>query len=193
MKLLVYIMGKSATGKDTIFNELLKNKELKRLVIYTTRPMRIGEIDGYTYFFKSVEEMKEMEEFIVEKRVYHTVLGDWYYYTAEDGQFDSADILVGIGTLESYIKLKQRLGEEIMMPVYIEVEDSERLRRAIERENSAENPNIAEVYRRFEADNIDFSDKNLSDAGIIKRYVNNNFTECVENIQKDIWCRIDRI
>ena len=45
---LFYIMGKSASGKDTIYQRLLRNSEfsLERLVIYTTRPIRDGELDG---------------------------------------------------------------------------------------------------------------------------------------------------
>lgn len=46
------LMGKSASGKDTIYSRLLKMPELtlKKVIPYTTRPMRQGEIDGDTYF-----------------------------------------------------------------------------------------------------------------------------------------------
>lgn len=35
---IFYIMGKSATGKDTIFKEVLKNKKLhlKNVILYTS-------------------------------------------------------------------------------------------------------------------------------------------------------------
>ena len=47
--MIYVIMGKSATGKDTIFNKLLRNKQLglTKIVPYTTRPRRTGEIEGH--------------------------------------------------------------------------------------------------------------------------------------------------
>ena len=47
------LMGKSASGKDTIYNRLLamERLHLRRVVPYTTRPMRSGETDGQTYVF----------------------------------------------------------------------------------------------------------------------------------------------
>ena len=37
---IFYIMGKSASGKDKIYSRLAGNKELnlKKLILYTTRP-----------------------------------------------------------------------------------------------------------------------------------------------------------
>ncbi len=39
-----------------------------------------------------------------------------------------------IGTLESYQKMKEYFGETVLIPIYIEVEDGERLCRALDRE-----------------------------------------------------------
>ncbi|WP_366559120.1 hypothetical protein [uncultured Eubacterium sp.] len=49
------LMGKSASGKDTIYNRLLAMEELqlRRVVPYTTRPIRSGETEGESYFFCS--------------------------------------------------------------------------------------------------------------------------------------------
>ncbi len=43
---IFYIMGKSSSGKDTIYNRLRIDEGLKlsNLILYTTRPMREGEI-----------------------------------------------------------------------------------------------------------------------------------------------------
>ena len=52
MKKLFYVMGKSASGKDTIYKRLLKEMpELETATLYTTRPMRDGEKDGVEYYF----------------------------------------------------------------------------------------------------------------------------------------------
>lgn len=48
---IFYLMGKSSSGKDTIFKELKKRMTfLHTVTIYTTRPMRERERDGEEYF-----------------------------------------------------------------------------------------------------------------------------------------------
>ena len=125
---IFYIMGKSAAGKDRIYSLLAGNKELnlKKLVLYTTRPIRAGEQDGVQYYFTDDSRLEEFKKSgkLIEARAYHTVHGIWTYFTADDGQVDlSEGNYLGIGTLESYQKLKQYYGEEHVIPVYIEVED----------------------------------------------------------------------
>ena len=56
---IFYIMGKSASGKDTIYKELIeKMPKFHSIVPYTTRPMREGEKDGVEYFFTDREELE---------------------------------------------------------------------------------------------------------------------------------------
>ena len=44
MSKIYYLMGKSSTGKETIYKELRKRMpQLKNVTIYTTRPRREGE------------------------------------------------------------------------------------------------------------------------------------------------------
>ena len=187
---IFYIMGKSASGKDTIYKELIeKMPQFHSIVPYTTRPMREGEKDGVEYFFVNQERFDEMmdEEKIIEFRSYNTKCGIWTYFTADDGQVDlSEGNYLGIGTLESYQKLKQYYGEEHVIPVYIEVEDGERLQRALLREREQEKPKYEEMCRRFLADQEDFSEKNIREAGIKLRFANENLELCVENIIKYI-------
>ena len=136
---IFYIMGKSATGKDTVFKELLKRRpELTTVVPYTTRPIREGETDGVEYFFTSSEKLEQFKNSgkIVELRTYETVMGPWSYFTMDDGQFDihgEGDCLM-IGTLESYEKMCRYYGNGALVPVYIEVPDGIRLLRAVKRE-----------------------------------------------------------
>lgn len=125
-------MGKSASGKDKIYSRLAGNKELnlKKLVLYTTRPIRDGEKDGVQYYFTDNQKLKEFEEAgkVIESRAYNTVYGVWTYFTADDGQIDLKNgNYLGIGTLESFQKMKCYYGKESVIPVYIEVEDGERL------------------------------------------------------------------
>ena len=50
---IYYLMGKSASGKDHIYENLIQETalDLKPFVLYTTRPIRSGEQDGREYFF----------------------------------------------------------------------------------------------------------------------------------------------
>lgn len=183
---IYYMMGKSSSGKDTLYKEILKRiPELQTLTLYTTRPIREGERDGVEYFFVSEETLKKYEDEgkVIELRVYHTVCGDWKYATIDDGQVDltRSDYLV-IGTLESYDKLKAYYGAENLEPVYIEVEDGERLARALRRERQQEQPRYDELCRRFLADQEDFSNENLERAGVTKRYCNIDMEQCLDEI-----------
>lgn len=48
---IYYVMGKSCSGKDTIYRRLTeRHPELRVVVPYTTRPIREGEQDGVEYF-----------------------------------------------------------------------------------------------------------------------------------------------
>ena len=50
---IIFLMGKSATGKDHIYEQLAHDEQLhlKRITMYTTRPMRAGEAEGVEYHF----------------------------------------------------------------------------------------------------------------------------------------------
>ena len=185
-------MGKSSSGKDTIFKDLLKEEKLnlKPVVSYTTRPMRINEVEGREYYFidKEALDIYDEEGKVIEQRVYQTIHGPWHYATIDDGQIDLkiADYIM-IVTLEAYKNLVKYFGQEYIVPIYIEVEDGIRLERAIIREREQVKPNYEEVCRRFLADSIDFSKKALEEASIQSFYQNINLVECMETIKKDIY------
>ena len=192
MSKIYYLMGKSSTGKDTIYKELRKRMpQLKNVTIYTTRPRREGEKEGEEYFFTDETELEKFktEGRLIEERAYNTVYGIWHYFTADDGQFNfeqkNQDYLM-IGTLESYEKLKTYFGNEKVVPLYIEVEDGERLTRALAREKTQKEPKYTEMCRRFLADSKDFSEENLAHAGITERYEKTDLEDILEKICKKI-------
>ena len=184
------VMGKSSSGKDTVYKKLKEQyKEFRLIDPYTTRPIREGEKDGVEYYFVDPEQFRAMKEDgkVIESRSYNTKCGIWTYFTADDGQIDlsAADYLL-IGTLVSYQALREYFGEEAIVPVYLEVEDGLRLARALERERRQEKPKYAEMCRRFLADEEDFSEENLIKSGITERFGNEDFTECLNKIQRYI-------
>ncbi|MCI8639800.1 MAG: guanylate kinase [Coprococcus sp.] len=187
---IFYLMGKSASGKDSIYKGLKERlPELKTVTLYTTRPNRGGEREGEVYYFVNEEclENFQREGKVIEMRAYDTVCGVWKYFTVDDGQFDQeqADYLM-IGTLESYEKMQKYFGRERLIPLYIEVEDGERLQRALVRERSQMAPRYAEMCRRFLADTIDFSEENLLRLGIEERFENVTYEETLRKISEII-------
>ncbi len=188
---LFCVMGKSASGKDSLFKRLAGDKALglKTVVPYTTRPVRQGETDGVEYYFTNEEGFLALKNAgkIIEDRAYHTVHGLWRYFTADDGQIDlSQGNYIVIGTLEAYRQMLDYFGKSIMRPVYVEVEDGERLARALNRERNQAAPKYAEMCRRFLADQEDFSEDKIRDCYITKRYANIELEQCFREIKNDI-------
>lgn len=183
------MLGKSSSGKDTIYKMLLEDGELalKKVVPYTTRPMRSGETDGVEYYFCDEARLAELQSagLVVELRSYNTVHGVWNYFTVKDHQLeDQNQDYLTIGTLESYLDIRDYFGKERVIPIYIEVEDGTRLQRALDRERGQQEPKYEELCRRFLADAADFSEDKLEEAGITTRFVNENLKETVQNIKK---------
>lgn len=150
---VIAICGKSASGKDTFLQHILKSakSEINEIISFTTRPIRDSEINGKNYYFISREEFiqkidsKEMLEF--------TIYNDWFYGTALDS-LKTDQINVGVFN---------RCGVEVLMQhpdidVYI-VEmlagDKERMLRSLHRE---QHPNVSEIARRFLADEKEWAD-----------------------------------
>lgn len=152
------IVGKSSSGKDTIYKKLLTNPtlQLRRIVLYTTRPIRAGEQEGVEYYFIKEDAMERLRSDgkIIECRAYNTVYGLWYYFMAKDDQIDLEKFnYLMIGTLESYIKVRDYFGQNKVIPIYIDLEDGERLTRALQREKSRVNQNMrrcADVFLRMQ-------------------------------------------
>ena len=181
------VMGKSSSGKDTIYKKLKEiYKEFLPITMYTTRPIRSGEKEGIEYHFVSKERFNAMnaENKVIEYRTYDTVHGPWTYFTADDGQIDlEKNNYLVIGTLKSYESIRKYFGDEKVVGIYIEVDDGIRLQRALNREMQQENPKYEEMCRRFLADQEDFSEENLKLCDVKKRFKNINIDKCVEKIK----------
>lgn len=196
MKKIVYLMGRSCSGKDTIYKKLLEQKVLPLVPIvpYTTRPKRDNETEGVEYHFTDEEGFQSLIKSgkVVEDRSYDTVQGLWRYFTVLDGisiidghpvaDTNDDERRIMIGTLESYEQIKTVLGDEILLPIYIDLDDGIRLERALLRERSQEKPHYDEMCRRYLADLQDFSDDKLEHAGVTIRFMNDDLSECVERV-----------
>ncbi|MDO4633452.1 MAG: guanylate kinase [Eubacteriales bacterium] len=189
---IYYLMGKSASGKDTLYEELFKIEDLKlhRIIMYTTRPIREKETDGCEYHFVNDKEADRLlaSGRVIELRTYDTIHGLWRYFTVADEQIDPSEKdYLAIGTLVSYQKLRDYYGAGIVVPIYIEVEDGLRLERALKRERKPQNQKYEEMCRRFLADAADYAEENIRNAGIERRFYNNeDRSECLAEIAEFI-------
>ena len=184
---LIVLMGKSATGKDTIFKLLQADSslELRELVPYTTRPKRVGEVDGEAYHFVTEEDFARLsaQGLVIEHRAYHTVHGLWRYFTVKDAELDlDHHSYIMIGTLEAYNSIVEYFGSNCVIPVLVSLDDGMRLERALVRERQQEHPRYEEMCRRFLADSADYSQEKMDAAGITRVFENHASVECKEEI-----------
>lgn len=188
---IYYILGKSSTGKDTIYKKIMEEGTLglKKAVMYTTRPIRESETPGEEYFFVTEAEYQKIrqEGHLIEVRSYNTVHGIWRYFTVNDAQIDlERNSYLMIGVLTSYLSTRQYFGRDKVVPIYVELDDGIRLQRALDREKMQGEPKYAELCRRFLADMEDFSEDRIREAGIEKRFINNALESCVQEIEEYI-------
>ena len=184
---IVCLMGRSSSGKDTIFKKLLEQREvpLQKIVPYTTRPIRDGEQNGVEYHFTDEAGYQELLRAgsIIESRAYNTCYGVWRYFTVADENIDlSTQSYVLIGTLEAYAHICKFYGKEQVLPVMIELDDGVRLQRALDREKAQDNPKFEKMCRRFLADAEDFSIDKMQVAGIEQSFYNDDLEVCLSKI-----------
>lgn len=184
---IVCLMGKSSSGKDTIYKKLLHQQkiQLKTIVPYTTRPIRDGEKEGVEYHFTDEEGYQELlkQGSIIEARAYNTCYGVWRYFTVADDTIKlERDSYILIGTLEAYSQIQKFYGVDKVVPVMIELNDGVRLQRALDREKAQDHPKYEEMCRRFLADAEDFSEEKMQLAGIRRTFYNDELDRCLEEI-----------
>ncbi len=189
-------MGKSASGKDTVYRRLLEDRRLglHRLITGTTRPIRENEADGREYDFYTEGQFQELlrQGKIIESRAYNTVQGLWHYFTVARRVEENEDYLT-INTLEAYSHLKEYYGECRVVPIYLYVDDGLRLQRALDRERAAAEPQYAEMCRRFLTDDEDFSAEKLSLERIGRDYGNEFINDALDDTVEEISGYIRRI
>ena len=160
---IICITGKSASGKDTFFHALLQRcPELLPVIPYTTRPKRAGEKDGVEYHFVTPEQFRKLERMdeIIEKRRYDTVHGIWYYFTRRMTLNPQKDYLL-ITTPDGVRTLAHTYTPQHIRVVYLNPDEQTRMERCKKREDAQQHPDYAEMHRRFQADQRDFSPERL--------------------------------
>lgn len=185
-KKLICLIGKSASGKDTIFQEILKtNKNVKAAISTTTRNMRSNETQGKEYYFVTNDIFNEMlvnEEFI-EQRCYQVTDGSTWKYGLSYKSINTEDNYICIVDWKGYCDLKRALGEEVTIGIYIVADIKERLNRSLSRESLKEEKQYLEIFRRFLDDDIKFSIDEISkECVVLKNNDEKDFKYCVNYI-----------
>lgn len=164
--MIICIMGKSGTGKDTVTEELINSTSLKleRLVPYTTRPKRPNEIEGREYHFVTEETYKTLllQDKIIESREYpHYIDGNVRYFTVNDIDPQKDYILITVPeafrTIADYCEGKS-IG---VKGIYLDLDPLERLERLSKREKETGGQKYEELIRRYIADEKDYSKEKL--------------------------------
>lgn len=163
--MLLLIMGKTASGKDTVCNLLCEKYGFERIVTYTTRPMRKGEVNGKTYHFVTDDEFLALEEngFFLETKTYSSAFGEWRYGSPlremKDGRKNKVLVLTPSG-IENFLRSeKNGMVTANHKIVYIYANNATIKKRLVKRGDKTE-----EATRRIAADEKDFKDAmNLAD------------------------------
>ena len=138
---MIVLVGESASGKSSIEKYLVNNYGYSKVVSYTTRQPRDGEINGIDYHFITKSEFRRLKEqgFFAETAVYN----GWYYGTAkEDCTNDKIAVLTPHG-----LRQIKKISDIDVMSFYINVPRRDRLIKILQRGD-----NIEEAYRRSLSD-----------------------------------------
>ena len=141
------IIGKAGSGKDYVLKKVLKNIDAHGIVSCTSRPPREGEIEGKDYYFVSSAYFRNNHDKFLE---YQPFNGWWYGTRYED--LSEEKINIGVFNPDGLYDLIRSEVDRVRV-IYLLADDKTRLIRQLQRE---ENPNIQEIFRRYEADELDF-------------------------------------
>lgn len=160
-KKIFALLGYSSVGKDTILKQVLKDMDdVKPIISTTTRPMRKGETEGVEYYFIDDTEFFRRGTDFVEQRIYHTKVKEngveknaTWRYGIERMELEKDDYLIVIVDSVGYKELKNYVGNNKIVPIFISAPQEELKARALARGDLE-----AEVDRRLKDDYERFMD-----------------------------------
>ena len=152
---IIIISGKSASGKNKVADYLKNELNFNQMISYTNRPMRKNEIEGYDYYFTDLNsiEKKSINGEILDIRHYKTNFGIWDYALPINELYKNK--IFCILDLEGEKQLKNKLGSQNIISIYLDCDKNIRKSRAINRD-IMDDKKIEEINRRLEDDEIKF-------------------------------------
>lgn len=166
MKVLFCVLGRTASGKDTLTSSLCKHNGMTKLISYTTRAPRTKQED--THIFSSWEEFEQ--HYKDDKIAAYSQIGDNMYWSTKE-QLEKYDFYVN-----DYVGLKQiktlNLPNVKIVTIYVKAPEEERHKRAFLRDpdidkfwkrNAAEQKQFEELEEKQDWDYVIYNDR-FSDA-----------------------------
>ena len=146
---IVALFGKSGAGKDAIQKKITSSNNYHSIVSCTTRPAREKEKNSINYFFLTNDEFAE--KVMNNEMLEATSFRGWFYGTSLDS-LNQEQINIGVFNIAGIEALLEDSRLDVL-PIWISAPDKVRLLRSLNRE---ENPDCAEICRRFQTDEADF-------------------------------------
>lgn len=145
---MLILVGPSASGKTEATKILIEKYNLKKLVTYTTRSMRVHEVNGKDYHFITKEEFinKINQNFFLEYVEYN---GNYYGTSKEDLSSDKVVILEPAG-----VKTYVQKAKELIKICYLKTSIEYRLKRMIARLDDPK-----EIEKRIKNDDLIFNEE----------------------------------
>lgn len=175
---LIILFGKSGAGKDYILKKVYYANRyiLNPIILDTTRPPRLLEINGINYNFKTEEEYHKTSH------LGEVVFNNWYYgiplTSLKEGKIN-----IGILSPKAIEKLYEEQEDINIKLFYISASDKKRLYRQLERE---EYPDVSEICRRFLADEEDFKNLYKMPFKELRNGFDFDIAYCIRSIEKTI-------
>lgn len=181
---MLILMGKTASGKNLVRDQLVKKCHFSPIITYTTRQMRKNEKQDVTYHFISTDEFLEKinNGFFAEWKDYVTNDGIWYYGTALDDCMNASDKDVIILTPDGVRDLKKNGVNAITIYLYSNLNT---IKNRLEFRGDDEK----EVERRIYSDIKDFKDAEM----LADRIVYNNLNDNIDNVVENVLCWYEKI
>ena len=195
-KKIFALLGYMGVGKDTILKQVLKDiDDVKPIISTTTRPMRKGETEGVEYYFiDDVEFFRRGTDF-VEQRIYHTKIKEngvekdaTWRYGIERMELEKDDYLIVIVDSVGYKELKNYVGNNKIVPIFISAPQEELKARALARGDLE-----AEVDRRLKDDYERFMDFRVRTVYHEVKNTNGRLEEAIKEVENIITKHINEV
>lgn len=195
-KKIFALLGYMGVGKDTILKQVLKDmNDVKPIISTTTRPMRKGETEGVEYYFiDDIEFFRRGTDF-VEQRIYHTKVKEngvekdaTWRYGIERMELEKDDYLIVIVDSVGYKELKNYVGNNKIVPIFISAPQEELKARALARGDLE-----AEVDRRLKDDYERFMDFRVRTVYHEVKNTNGRLEEAIKEVENIITKHINEV
>ena len=195
-KKIFALLGYSSVGKDTILKQVLKDiDDVKPIISTTTRPMRKGETEGVEYYFIDDTEFFRRGTDFVEQRIYHTKVKEngvekeaTWRYGIERAELEKDDYLIVIVDSVGYKELKNYVGNNKIVPIFISAPQEELKARALARGDLE-----AEVDRRLKDDYERFMDFRVRTVYHEVKNTNGRLEEAIKEVEGIITKHINEV